>query len=96
MEKRTIILILALCIATLPPARPAPAAQGCVAELMAHCTSCHYQSRICEKLGQKSKREWKATLTRMLRYGLVLDEAGQDTLLKCLVDLKKDSGKLCK
>lgn len=96
MEKHMIILILAMGIAALLPARPAPAAQDCVAELMAHCTSCHYQSRICEKLGQNSKREWKATIKRMIRYGLVLDEANQDTLLKCLVDLKKDSGKLCK
>lgn len=96
MKKRTITLILAICTAILLPVRPVPAAQDCVAKLMTHCTSCHYQNRICEKLGQKSKREWKTTIKRMLRYGLVLDETGQDSLLKCLVDLKKDSGKLCK
>lgn len=96
MNKRTITLVLALCSATLLPARPVPAAQDCVAKLMATCTSCHYQSRICEQLGKKSKRGWQATLKRMLRYGLVLDEAGQETMVECLVDLKKESGRLCK
>lgn len=88
--------ITLMLIVYLWTAMPAMAEQDCAAKILANCTSCHYQTRICEKLATKSKKEWKATLKRMLRYGLVLDETGQDGMLECLASLKKDSGKLCR
>lgn len=96
MRKNLAVLTMALGIAALSLTVTARAAQDCTANVLAACSTCHYQSRICEKLDKKSKREWKVTLKRMLRYGLVLDEAQQDSMLECLVSLKKDRGRLCK
>lgn len=93
---KTIPTALALTlIVTLLAVRPV-GAEACADLVLTSCTSCHYQSRICEKLGQKSRREWKVTIKRMLRYGLVLDDAGQAGMLECLLALEKDSGKLCR
>jgi hypothetical protein len=96
MKTGVITLIMSLCLWDTLTAMPVAAGQDCVDRILATCTSCHYQTRICEKLATKSQREWKTTLKRMLRYGLVLDETGQDTILDCLANLKKDSGKLCR
>jgi hypothetical protein len=96
MKNKLTVMGLALGIAGLVLAAPARAAQDCAEQVLASCTSCHYQTRVCEKLDKKSKREWKVTLKRMLRYGLVLDEAGQGRMLECLVALGKDHTKLCK
>ncbi len=90
------IAALAIGIATLVLPPQARAAKDCNDDILANCTACHYQTRICEKLDKKSRRDWQATLKRMIRYGLVLDETGQDRVLECLVTLKKDHTKLCK
>lgn len=97
LAKNLIALILAVTIA--PPAllaTPTLAAQDCSDQVRTSCTACHYQTRICEKLDNKSRRDWRNTLNRMLRYGLVLDEAGQGRILDCLMALKSDHAKLCK
>lgn len=96
MKKNLVATTMFIGFAALALTIPARAAQDCTDQVMATCTSCHYQARICEKLDKKSKREWQVTLKRMLRYGLVLDETGQGRMLECLVALKKDHTKLCK
>lgn len=96
MPKNLAVLTLAMGLAAWSLTAPARAAQDCTDQVLATCTSCHYQARICEKLDKKSKREWQVTLKRMLRYGLVLDETGQGRILECLVALKNDHAKLCK
>jgi hypothetical protein len=90
------LLVLLVFTALLPPISVPASDMDCTAKVMASCTSCHYQTRICEKLGEKNRRAWKTTIKRMLRYGLVLDEAGQSSMLDCLVALEKDKSKLCK
>lgn len=96
MQTNLTALALAIGLATLTLTIPAQAAKDCEDKIIAICTTCHYQTRICEKLDKKSKREWQTTLKRMLRFGLVLDEAGQGRVLECLMALKKDHGKFCK
>lgn len=96
LNKSNIAQVLAISWVVLATTIPVRANQGCADKVMATCTKCHIQTRICEKLGKKSKRDWKVTLKRMLRYGLVLNETDQDNMLKCLLSLEKNSGNLCK
>lgn len=70
---------------------------NCVELLQDRCQTCHYLNRVCQKLGKKSKRRWKATLTRMVkRRGAKLSSEEQKFLLDCLTisapDLKKECG----
>lgn len=96
MKKNLAALTMVMGLAALSLTVPAQSAQDCTDQLLATCTSCHYQNRICEKLDKKSRRDWQVSIKRMLRYGLVLDEAGQGKILECLAALKKDHTKLCR
>jgi hypothetical protein len=87
---------LIVAIVALFWAAPASAANNCTERITTHCTGCHYPNRICEKIGRKSRRDWKVTVKRMLRYGLQLNGTGQDLMLDCLQGLEKDRGELCK
>jgi hypothetical protein len=61
--------------------------QECRELLVTKCQICHYLERVCSKVGKKSERRWKATLTRMVkRRGAELREEEQKSLLKCLVN----------
>ena len=96
MKQNTILLVVALGASVFLQALPARAGEDCVQKVEANCTSCHYQSRICEQLGKKSRRSWKVTIKRMLRYGLQLQGTSQEEMLECLLNLEKDSARLCK
>lgn len=89
-----ILLLIQLC--AVIPASPIRAVEDCPTLVINTCTSCHYPERICEKLGEKSRRAWQVTIKRMLRYGLALDEAGQEHVLECLLALEDERGKLCR
>lgn len=90
------ILALAGGVAMLLWTPSARAGDACVEMIQANCTSCHYPTRICEKIGQKSRRGWKVTIKRMLRYGLQLPGGKMDEILDCLQGLEKDRGDLCR
>jgi len=96
LRASTIALLLAIQGATLLAPIPARAGQDCADQVVATCSKCHYPARICEKLGKKSQRDWQATIKRMLRYGLILNEGDQEKILKCLMSLDMNSDKLCK
>lgn len=96
LKPRIGALVLAIIGATLLLTTPVWSGQECADQVLANCSKCHYPVRICEKLGKKSTRDWKVTIKRMLRYGLVLNETDQESILNCLTSLSKDSGKLCK
>ena len=57
---------------------------NCESLLVEQCGSCHYLSRVCHKLGKKSKGDWRRTVRRMVRKGAVLSEADQKLLVQCL------------
>lgn len=95
MRTITLTSISVLLITTMLTAIPVWASQTCVDKITATCTKCHYQERICEKLGKNSQREWKKTIKRMLRYGLELNENDQASILKCLVILEGNRGNFC-
>ncbi len=65
---------------------PAPAGGGgkCAAVLTTMCTECHAITRICEKIGKKSKSRWQRTLDRMIDRGAKLSAADAVILIDCL------------
>ncbi len=67
----------------------------CAALLRNRCQSCHYLDRVCSQVSKKSKRNWKATLKRMVkRRGAELSKEEQVFLVNCLLlpapDIKKE------
>ena len=89
---RTLLLAAAF---TLLLALPVMAGSDCGESLDKHCTSCHYKTRICQKIGAKSKRGWKITVKRMLRYGLRLTKTEEKEIIQCLTALEKGSKLVC-
>ncbi len=70
----------------------------CAELLQSRCQECHYLSRVCEQVGERSRRGWKATLKRMInRRGAEVTDAERKILLDCLAvpapDIKKECSK---
>lgn len=86
---------LTVAVAFLLLSSPLQAGQECLEMLTQNCTSCHYKTRICDKIGKKNRRSWKNTAKRMARYGLKLDKADLDQVTECLVALEENPGKFC-
>ncbi len=95
MRKIPVLILLAGAL-FLTPTLPVLAGQDCAELLERNCTSCHYNTRICNKIGKKNKRKWKVTVKRMQRYGLKIDKATQNKTIDCLVSLEKERGLFCK
>ena len=87
--------IISAIVMILFMSAPAFAEENCGELLEKNCTSCHYKTRICQKIGAKSKRGWKISVKRMLRYGLKLDKKEQKEIVACLSELKKGSKLVC-
>ncbi len=71
---------------------------GCLALLQTSCQECHYLDRVCKQVGERSKRNWQATLKRMIeKRGAEVTDDERSMLLDCLVapapDIKKECGK---
>ncbi|MDT8335980.1 MAG: hypothetical protein RQ753_09795 [Desulfurivibrionaceae bacterium] len=93
MKKRLTALAVAtpfLLMATL-----VPAGQDCGERLREKCTTCHYNTRICEKVGTKNRRAWKNSTKRMIRYGLKISNAEIDGITECLVSLEGNPDIFC-
>lgn len=70
----------------------------CLELLQNRCQKCHYLHRVCQKLENKSRRRWAATLKRMVtRRGAKLSGKEQELLLNCLATpdpaVKQECGK---
>ena len=70
--------------------------EDCTTLINSKCTSCHYKSRICKKLGKKRKGAWKSTIKRMKRHGAEISKEEQKALVKCLFALKPGAEAGCK
>ena len=73
-------------LATPPSSEQGSPADGgkCNTLLTAKCTVCHSTSRICEKLGKKSKARWQRTISRMTDRGAKVNIEEAAALLICL------------
>lgn len=86
------IVLAAIFIITSSPLQ---AGQDCSEILEQNCISCHYKTRICNKIGKKNRRSWKNTTKRMIRYGLKLDKSELNKVTDCLVSLEEDPKTFC-
>jgi hypothetical protein len=69
---------------------------SCKTLLLTKCDSCHYLTRVCYRLGKKSKRGWKSTLKVMIRRGAQLTMQEQKVLLECLSSPEGEAQSTCK
>lgn len=73
-----------------------PEENSCESLLVGKCSDCHYLTRVCQKLGKKSKGDWRRSIKRMVRKGLVLSKAERKLLVECLHKEKEGARKACK
>jgi len=98
--RRAIVAILPpliglLLLAATPRWGTAAERQSCTQLLLGRCETCHYLSRVCQRLGKKSKRRWRRTLKNMVRYGAILSKAEMKQLADCLHRQTPEVEKLC-
>ena len=94
--KRWIVATVLLYL-TGPMLAQAESKPECAELLLDRCESCHYLSRVCDQLGKKSKRRWRATMKRMVkRRGAELNKDEQVFLVDCLLAPAPDIEKECK
>ena len=67
----------------------------CSSMINAKCIRCHYKTRICNALGTKSVRQWKKSITFMVRQGAELTEDEQNKVVTCLSSLPQGSQVVC-
>lgn len=83
----TLLLLIGWCAMAAGFAKATTAqAPSCTDLLLKKCEECHYLSRVCQKLGQKSKWKWKRTMKAMIRHGAKINQDEQELLIDCLTD----------
>lgn len=95
MKRFTLGLFIFLFTALPFSPNTASSEEICTALLTARCEECHYNSRICRKIGEKSKSAWKRTIKNMVHYGAKLNKNEQKSLLQCLSEPSADVVALC-
>jgi hypothetical protein len=73
----------------------AMAENDCATLITERCETCHYKTRICQKLGEKSKSAWKRTVKNMVSYGAQLNKDEINSLITCLDSRHKSVVSLC-
>lgn len=71
------------------------AGEECEQLILSRCESCHYNTRICEKLGKKSRSSWKRTVKNMVSYGAKLDRDEIKQVIRCLSGPADDVVRMC-
>jgi len=79
----TLVLMLLLCLPALAMTTEQEPAD-CAALLHSRCEMCHFNTRFCQKLGQKSKSAWKRTIKAMVGYGAKVTAEEQQMIQDCL------------
>lgn len=69
---------------------------SCETLLVEQCSTCHYLTRVCQKVGKKSKGDWRRSVKRMVRKGAVLSKTEQKLLVECLHKEEEGVRKACK
>ena len=61
------------------------AGESCSELLTNRCETCHYNTRVCQKVKKKKgKGSWKRTIKNMVKQGAKLDKSEQKQLVDCL------------
>lgn len=89
------LILIGVAATLLFMASRLPAGESCGEMLKDKCTKCHYNTRICEKVGEKNRRSWEISTKRMKRYGLKISDAEIDKITDCLVSLDENPEIFC-
>ncbi|MES0446914.1 MAG: hypothetical protein ABUJ92_10245 [Desulfobacterales bacterium] len=89
-----VLLTAGTALAGKPQPEPPPEAV-CSSRINAKCIRCHYKTRICDALSTKSVRQWKKSITFMVRQGAELTEDEQNKVVACLSSLPQGSQVVC-
>ena len=73
-----------------------PEKTPCELLLVEKCSDCHYLTRVCQKLGKKSKGDWRRSIKRMVRKGAVLSKDEKKLLVGCLHKEEEGAIQACK
>ncbi len=74
----------------------AGADESCGSLMQDRCLSCHFETRICQKLQKnKGKRSWKRTVKSMIRHGAELTSDEQKALVLCFANKDAEILSLC-
>ncbi|RUM33351.1 MAG: hypothetical protein DSY50_08370 [Desulfobulbus sp.] len=80
-----LVFLSILLLQTLPSLNTAFADQACTDLVKKNCLSCHFETRICQKIKkQRGKRSWKRTVKSMVRHGANIEKSEQRQLITCL------------
>jgi len=92
------VLVCFFAVFVLGPGSPSAARAGddCSQLIVGRCEACHYTTRICEKLGLKSRSSWKRTVNNMVRYGAKLTADEMKQVVRCLSEPADDIARLCR
>ena len=91
MKKTTVAVATALALFWAANA----GADQCSDLIVEKCTACHQISRVCKKVGKKSKSRWKRTLKRMVRHGTEMSKEESGAILTCLLEAKAGVRAMC-
>jgi hypothetical protein len=91
-----VFFLFAMCRSGLAQESGGSEDTNCAVLLLSKCDSCHYLTRVCYRLGKKSKRGWKSTLKVMIRRGAQLTKKEQKVLLECLSSPDGEAQSTCK
>ncbi|MDH5298879.1 MAG: hypothetical protein OEV91_07660 [Desulfobulbaceae bacterium] len=99
MQCKKRLLILSMLLATSCSAgEQGKSAENpaCAALLESKCTVCHYATRICQKIGRKSKRGWERTIDNMAARGARVTADEKRVLSQCLAQSNEDVKAYCR
>jgi len=101
MQGRVFIILLVsfailIALAAFAQEKAREEETDCSMLLLTKCDSCHYLTRVCYRVGKKSRRSWKRSLLAMVKHGAQLTEDQLDTLLVCLSESAPEVEKTCR
>ena len=93
---RTAVIISFIASILFVPISVAGAEQSCGTLMEGRCLSCHFETRICQKLRKnKGRRSWKRTIKSMVRHGAELTVDEQKHLAQCFAEKDAEILSLC-
>lgn len=98
------ILFASVTLVLLLPGSVA-AEEGCTQLLTKRCATCHYLTRVCQKVERERNKKswfggsagtWKRTVKNMVKLGAQLNDSEETLLVECLSKPASEVLGLCK
>ncbi|MCL7486558.1 MAG: hypothetical protein M8357_00090 [Desulfobulbaceae bacterium] len=102
---RQILSILAVITPLFFSPHPAAGEESCTQLLTTRCETCHYLTRVCEKVEREQEKKywfggpegsWRRSIKNMVGQGAKLNKAEEEILVECLSKPHPDVLSLCK